>query len=120
MNTTAYTVWALNITELWCGCEKKIISQNILNTTEQREKIKANQSTVFFFVLFNWFLKAPVTIVTPVGLLITKFVKHINYSELLGGKTVAQILCDFLLLFICVVLKNTPATIANEAWRTSH
>lgn len=53
MNTTAYMVWVLNITELWCGCEKKIIFQNILNTTEQREKIKANQSTLFFFLFYS-------------------------------------------------------------------
>lgn len=85
--------------------KKKKVFQNILNNSEQREKIKANQSTLFF-VLFNWFLKTLVTIVTPVGLLITKFVKRINYSELLGGKNGSR--------------KPTTASIANKAWQTSH
>lgn len=52
-----------------------MIFQNILHANEQREKIKANQSTPFFFCFIELISKGPVTIVTPGGLLITKFVK---------------------------------------------
>lgn len=51
-----------------------MIFQNLLNANEQREKIKANQSTPFFCFI-ELISKGPVTIVTPGGLLITKFVK---------------------------------------------
>lgn len=60
MNTKAYTLYILEYNNSAVeGGRKKMIFQNILNANEQREKIKANQSTSFFFVLLNWFLKAP-------------------------------------------------------------
>lgn len=74
MITKAYTLYILEYNNSAVEGEKNMIFQNILNASEQREKIKANQSTPFFCFI-ELISKGPVTIVTPGGLLITKFVK---------------------------------------------